>query len=227
MNHKFPTTVIDNFYENPDEIRKMALEMEYDVTEWTYPGKRTQPLQNINKNLFEYSCNKLMSVFFDLDNPCKWVIKTQFQQIEPYGDKGSVVDKGWIHLDEGVFLAAVVYLTPNADPDAGTSIYQLKPTESEEVNQDIRKSLYDPTVNFNDCSEEYVKTFEEHQNQFVETVRVSNIYNRAIIFDANSYHGVPSYHTGTESRLTQTFFVYELEAPIPPLQRVNNVKFNC
>lgn len=222
---RFPTTVIDNFYENPDEIRKMALEMEYDYDDhnWSYPGKRTKPLHLINDEFFQYSCAKMISTFFN-EQETDWRIKTQFQLIEPFGDKGSVVDRGWIHQDHGNVLAAVVYLTPEADPDTGTSIYHCKEDDPfTDKNQDIRSALYDPNKNFEEHSEEYEETKNYFDSKFVETVKVSNVYNRAIVFDANSYHGVPSYSTGTDSRLTQVFFVQKLESPLSPIERINNL----
>ena len=42
-----------------------------------------------------------------------------------------------------------------------------------------------------------------------ETVTVKNLYNRLLLFDTDTLHGVPTF--GTEERLTISFFVFMLD----------------
>ena len=56
----------------------------------------------------------------------------------------------------------------------------------------------------------------EHNSSFVETIKFNNLYNRLICFDSTQAHGVNSFHTSVEPRLTQVFFVFELESTIEP-----------
>ena len=54
-----------------------------------------------------------------------------------------------------------------------------------------------------------------------ETIRFNNQYNRMIAFEGGIPHGVRSFHTTNEPRLTQVFFVYKLESSSPtPLVRM-------
>ena len=53
----FPTTVIDNFFDNPDEVVKMAAS---DKIEWRpspegrFPGLRSQPLHMLDEEFWDY-----------------------------------------------------------------------------------------------------------------------------------------------------------------------------
>jgi len=46
--------------------------------------------------------------------------------------------------------------------------------------------------------------FDETNEQFVETIKVDNVYNRLLLFSGNTYHGMRT--IGTEERLTLPFF---------------------
>jgi hypothetical protein len=54
----YPVTVIENFYENPDAIRKFALKQKYtfcheiENIEYVYPGCRTKDLSYLDTLLF-------------------------------------------------------------------------------------------------------------------------------------------------------------------------------
>ena len=45
-----PATILDNFLENPNEVRKWALSLPYPIKnlEGKFPGKRTRLIENIN-----------------------------------------------------------------------------------------------------------------------------------------------------------------------------------
>jgi hypothetical protein len=54
----YPITIVDNFYENPDEVRQLALSQQYypaselDNSEGIFPGKRTHELGSIDSDFF-------------------------------------------------------------------------------------------------------------------------------------------------------------------------------
>ena len=53
-----------------------------------------------------------------------------FQEIPRFSEnKNDIKNRGWIHQDYPCqfLLAGLIYLTPNIDPDSGTSLYDLKP----------------------------------------------------------------------------------------------------
>ena len=62
---KYPTIVVDNFFENPDFIRKFALSLSYEKDpEGKWPGERSKKLYSIDQSLQDFMANKLFSIYF-------------------------------------------------------------------------------------------------------------------------------------------------------------------
>jgi hypothetical protein len=129
---------------------------------------------------------------------------------------------GWIHKDSETVLAGVVYL--NESPknlDCGTALYDLKPEEFEPIENDVKHAFFkgeqvDP--------EKYDSIISTHNSKFVETAKFNSVFNRAIAYDGDLYHGVPNFDTGEEFRLTQVFFIKRVIAqhtPIPRMKEYN------
>ena len=63
-NYKYPISVVDNFYENPDRVRELALQEEFTQTKkGGFPGERTRPIHEINLGLFNFFNHKLFSIY--------------------------------------------------------------------------------------------------------------------------------------------------------------------
>jgi hypothetical protein len=118
--------VVDNFYEYPAEIRQLSLMQEFYEMPGNYPGLRTIPLILIDRNLYFHFCQKLCSLFYDLEKQrVKWKISTSFQSIDER------YETGWVHNDsleddEGYdkYIAGVIYLHPYPSQNSGTSIFE-------------------------------------------------------------------------------------------------------
>jgi len=211
-----PVTIFDNFFDDPDKIRNWALSLEYSPDpEGRWPGLRTKSLAEINEPFFHSVCRKYFSQFYNLTKEqVNWVVSMNFQLI---GDK---YDSGWVHSDRlDAQITSIVYLTPNSDLNGGTSIYQEKKnivTSTHEYNQ-IKKDSHLNKITI----EEAKKYKEEHNSQYEETIRVSNIYNRLISFDSHLHHAAQDFFgKNTDSRLTLVFFVNELFVNNSPVGRV-------
>ena len=69
----YPVAIVENFYENPDAIRKFALAQEYQFlkdrknADYVYPGARTKELVDLDKHLYAKIIEKLVSVFHNTD----------------------------------------------------------------------------------------------------------------------------------------------------------------
>lgn len=171
--------VIDNFYDQPEAVRDIALGMEYEV-KGNYPGARTRSLATEEMKLkFENIIGRKITYWPDSYNG-------SFQ----YTTKDNV---SWIHRDQTDF-SAVIYLTPDAPLTAGTTLYRHRrlgiertstPEEEKTLNADGNDwSLWDPVD------------------------KVGNKFNRAIIFQGFVSHKSDDYF-GTDlqtGRLFQTFF---------------------
>ena len=65
--------------------------------------------------------------------------------------------------------------------------------------------------------EEYKAAWENAHQQYEESVMVTNVYNRFVLFNNKTHHGVKTF--GTKERLTLNFFGMGMTGKIPPLQR--------
>lgn len=174
--------IVDNFYENPDEVRDFALSLDFNI-EGNYPGNRTEAMFDEEwrayiKEYLESIINRRITVF-------PYEYNTAFQLT-------TETSKTWIHHD-AMSYAAVVYLTPNPDIDSGTGIYRHKETGIMKHSEGER--------DFNN------ETTKESDWELVAEAK--NIYNRLVIYDSMYYHRsvVPGFGTDKNTgRLFQTFF---------------------
>lgn len=217
---KFPVTVLDNFYENPDLVRQFALSLDYYTSpEGRWPGKRTSLLHEVNQSFFDTFCNKLFSLFYDLDYiPVNYNVSTNFQSISNYSENpDSKLNSGWIHRDIESVCSGVIYLNPNPQENTGTNIYgQIdKNIPMPPISEKFK--LYkgeEPVDEF-----EYTQQILENNSNFEETINIKNVYNRMILFEGGVYHGVQSLYSTLEPRLTQVFFVYKVGGARYPVVR--------
>jgi hypothetical protein len=227
MTINFPTIVVDNFLENPDKVRQLALSMQYSKSSGEYPGERTKHLGDVNRNLFNYLCSKFFSLNYDFMSPIKWNTTIYFQKIYPLSsNKFDITNMGWVHADYNKVMGAVLYLNPNIDLDTGTHI--CKPNdinfdiESMDKEQDVRIPYYRDNIK----SDNYEENLIKNNSLFTDTVCVSNLYNRLIAFDGTTFHHANNlFSTNEEPRLICNIFVNTIEAAVPtPIERLNLCK---
>ena len=123
----FPITIVDDFFENPDDILKLAKEVDYQSKgENTFPGRVSNlTVDRINFDLFVYIMKKTLSMYWEGECNENFEVTMQFQKIEPHED--TLLNKGIIHHDfvENEVFSGVIYLNENST-DSGTSFYELK-----------------------------------------------------------------------------------------------------
>lgn len=220
----YPTvTVIENFYENPDEIREFALKQKFSYChelkgiDYVFPGCRTKDLFELDKNLYEKVCRKLVSIFHNTKTDhMRWAITTSFQVVEErFG-------QGVLHQDGNTVFAGIVYLTPGAPLNAGTSLF--KP------NKLFDEAEYQAAIKQNDINFRENKPVNTgYHKMFDETITVNNIYNSLIIFNAQTYHAANHFFGNSleTGRMAQVFFISKIDAnsyDIFPLQRTQSIK---
>lgn len=224
----FPITCVDNFYQDPDSVVKFANSLTFQkTTEGIYPGLRTYALDLLDKKFFDIFCEKLFSLFFDYQQTSvKWNVETSFQKILPFtSDEDPVINSGWIHIDDKSVAAGVIYLNKNTNLNAGTSIYQVKYPEIYQNNVDgyedssPRADLYaGKKINI----AEYRRKKIEQESLFEKTLDFSNVYNRLILYDSETWHKESSFIINSQdARLTQVFFIDYVESHSFPIQRKN------
>lgn len=205
----YPVTIVENFYENPDAVRTFALNQKYQYRHqlkdvpYVFPGARTKDLSVINKPLFEQVSNKIISLFHNPDHErMRWAISTNFQSVsEDYG-------RGVIHTDGNAVFAAVLYLSPDAPLDSGTSLFKR--------NKQFDQTAYEKALKENDkrFAAGTIAMDTGYHSMFDEIVRINNVYNTLILYEGRHYHAANKFFGKTlkDSRLAQVFFVSSIDA---------------
>lgn len=192
---------VDNFFDDPDEIRAIALAQEYVEDLRRYKGSRSTQkfLWPHLREEFGRLLGSQVTNWVNLDmNGC-------FQQTS-YQDP-----LVWHHDNQS--YAAAVYLTPDAPPQSGTSFWRDRahgcrrrpdhPFERQRLGGDegvaaARSVVYDP-YNI------------EHGDNWELMESIAGLYNRLVIWDAALFHSATTYDhfsaDGTApTRLVQLFF---------------------
>ena len=205
--HKpFPTTIIEDFFEDPYKVIELANSLEYYDSEednYAWPGKRSNPLYVLDYNLFNNTVLKVLSAYFPFAKFTYNDARLHFQKISP------VYESGWVHRDDNTFTF-IVYLNNTKTIDGGTSICIPKNKDKDKeiiLHSDKKQESY---RNPNKLKE-YESYRLENNNQFEETIRVDNVFNRCVMFDAHSYHKANGFNTidNSEDRLTLIGFIQD------------------
>lgn len=212
-----PTTILDNFFDNPDGVRQWAIQQPfYPSPDGRWPGMRTDYISETNKLLSDLVVRKALSLFFDFknDEQISWDATVNFQIVhENY-------DSGWTHHDAffDSLITGIIYLNKNNDLGGGTSLMKLKDTifvENNELTQFkhqsfLKKSTIDEVAHHRDA----------HNSQYEETIKVSNIYNRLLMFDSHLLHKAQHFFgKDDDARLTLIFFIRNLRSNGTPISR--------
>jgi hypothetical protein len=197
--------VIDNFYSDPDAVRKFALTQPFNTCKESsgggaWPGRRSDFLHEINPAISDEFHNTFLGNLLE-NNPIKYsgYIETNFQLCYE-GDGDS-----WIHYDTPDWHCThvgIVYLTPNPPENSGTLFYEFDETYRAEFEEYAKKHNYRwYGLNRDQDREEFYKFFKQ-------TMEIPNKYNRAVIYGPNRWHKSDKYfgNTPDTGRLFQPFF---------------------
>jgi hypothetical protein len=219
----WPTLCVDNFFNNPEEVKKYALSLEYSASDdGTWPGKRSKPLDKINFNFFKFVTTKIIRLLYPMNvEDLGWKAYASFQKI----DGNLYSEPGWVHRDMDEFTA-IIYLSHYEN--CGTSIFSPKNVSTEFLHESTKKQAYIKTALENKKVEDS-KELIEHNSQFKKTITFNSIFNRLILFDCSQYHAAEKFHeVGTnEDRLTLIIFFENIistnqntiKLPIPQMNR--------
>ena len=208
-------TIIDNFLDDPDAAVELSKKLEWNSNDGRWPGDRSVSIHEANRNFFDYVCKKLHTIFYETE-PDYWKTSLNFQRSLPYHiNQYDKKNRGWVHVDECLF-GGIIYLNKNPEPDTGTSMYRQKDGYSSQNSIKWKKKLYLNEISPEE-DEQYYHSYDEVHNQYIETVKVENVYNRLVFIGNGTYHGVSTF--GTKERLTLSFFTHNMSGKIPPMCR--------
>jgi hypothetical protein len=188
--------VIDNFYNNANEVRKFILTQDFYV-EGNFPGKRTKSFANqqIQEHIQKY-IEPFGGKITDFPIP------NSIENIEDnkiYNGAFQYTtsrDKSWVHIDGYNNWAGILFLTPDAPLNSGTGFYQF----------------YDSTKNeedmINNNSKSNIDRFSQDMTKWKLVDKIGNVFNRLVLFNSKRYHMSMDYFGDSleNGRLFQVFF---------------------
>jgi hypothetical protein len=177
--------VVDNFYNEPDKVRKYVLTLPFNVT-GNYPGKRTK----------SYATDELKNFIQTYIQPFGGKITDFKMKDDDYNGSFQYTtsrDRSWIHVDPHNNWGGVLFLTPDAPASSGTGFYRFKET----------KKMYQETEH-TDTTSKYSQDYTKWEQ--VDTI--GNVYNRLVLFNSKRFHVSMDYFgiKPDDSRLFQVFF---------------------
>ena len=215
----FPLYYTTNFFDNADEVRKWAMDLEFIKPEdGRYPGVRTKPIHLIDKNFYDFVHMKIMSLVYGKDvKHVSWETASTFQLIKYEDIKND--NSGWIHTDNDSALTSIIYLTPGIS-NSGTNFYKPKKVGFQAQTPDEKFNYYKS----GEADENYKNAQLNFNNNYKKIVSVDNEYNSMIAFDGGYFHGADWDLKPGDERLTLITFFYKINAPhypIPEMRRRN------
>jgi len=183
--------VVDNFYKTPDLVRDYGLKYVECVSSGYHKGKRAEERYILEgtKEIFEEIIGRQIVNWGDDNYP-----NGTFQYCTSQ-------DQLVYHVDLQSY-AAIIYLTPNAPIETGTSFYKSKITNLRVLEQE-NQEVYSKT--FKGISDE-MNFYDSTQFELVDVV--GNVYNRLVLFNSKMIHAASKYFGDTKynSRFFHIFF---------------------
>jgi hypothetical protein len=182
LNYNKRLWVVDNFYSDPYAVREYALAQEFAADQNWYKGNRSVQQHFVPGTKREFE--KIMGV--KIVNWESHAMCGRFQYCTSH-------DEIVYHFD-GQTWAAMLYLTPNAPFECGTSFYAHKEKKIRHESDPDSWTAFDGGF------------YDRTKFELVDTV--GNVFNRLMIFDAKSLHAASQYFGSNieDARLFHIFF---------------------
>jgi hypothetical protein len=196
--------VVDDFYQDPDAVRKLALAAEYkDVTKLNYPG--FQSVKTYSSPALVLKFSQILGRDLIADPAAHTFAKFRIMLKE----SGSVLK---VHLDGLTDWTGVLYLTPPDLCEGGTAFYKHKTTGlyGRASEEKIRSLGYE---DWESLERDIVEPDTLDSSAWEEAMYVGMKFNRLVLF-----RGAELFHSHTHSfgrsketgRMTQNFFFNEV-----------------
>lgn len=196
--------IMDHFYENPEEIRAIALEQKYYENPKAFKGKRTRTkfLLPGLKERFEALLGVTITSWLNYETNGIFQITKSTDPIVYHSDLQS--------------YAAAIYMTPNAPVGAGTSFWRDRTygCRRPPFNELERERFADDKERQAAQNEIYNEYNLLHPDNWELVDKAAALFNRLVIWDAQMIHSASSYEAfagdttneAESSRLVQLFF---------------------
>lgn len=200
------TMIIDNFLPFPKQVREWALQQEYmdakqfiekygQHTDW--PGLRTDAVMDLDIDYANVVFGRISGII-QRNNPMSEINIKSFFQITREQDGSS-----WVHQDNDVKYAAILYLNPDVSPSSGTTLYRCNDVSKWTSYMSDQKG-YRTLTKINEKEEK-----DLYEELFTPTDHIGNVFNRLVIYRGDIFHKSSAYFGNDirTGRLTQVFFI--------------------
>jgi hypothetical protein len=207
-------TVVDNFYEDPSQVT--GLQSAFNRIGCGV-GVKSPMLEELDINFYREFKHKLFNMH---DIPMEFRLVTYFTEyrynpILELNNYCAHIDgrdgNGRVTVEDyKLVLCGQIFLTKDADPETGLVFYKSNRTWTEQQLFDRALNDYlEPKNQYNAGKislQEYVRRYEMYHNDFNETVRVNNLYNRMVSWKAGTINRskMTAIHS---SKIVQNFYV--------------------
>ena len=190
---KWPSLIIENFYNNFEEVIKLSNKVKYYDNDGTWPGKRSDLLHKVEKSFFDLTTTKIMQALYPNEYVnLTWNARMHFQKISMKG-------KGFIHQD-GDEISCLIYVS-GSENVGGTSLYRPKGFIKDRVGY-LKESMDAYKAN-----KSLTELVEKHNDQFELTTKVAFQPNKLFLFDSNQYHAADEF---ADERCTIVVFFQDI-----------------
>ena len=213
----WPTLIVDNFFTDPYAVVKLSKIFKYTRDpENSWPGTRTPPIHELDKNFFLWSTRKIMAVLYPMDSgDMKWEALQYFQRI-PYKIYG---EEGWVHADINQEFTSIIYLSNH--PQSGTCLYEGKHFNTGPGYKEEKERFYRDLKD----RERMEKYRDKVNSKFDKKVELFSNFNRLVLFDSHNWHAAKNSGAHKSDRLTLITFFKDITCknicyPIPTMRRI-------
>jgi hypothetical protein len=195
--------VVDDFYANPDAVRRFALESKFgSVGALNYPGWQSE--KTFHSDAVRGAFEKIIRKPIDIDD--RRFTWGGFRAIT--ADTGRVTK---VHADSIVDWAAMVYLTPDAASSAGTGFFRHRETglTGPPSDRQARALGYADADAF---EREVVRRDMADFDKWELVSYIEPVYNRLVLFRGCELYHAPLGGRGSspeDARITHNFFFNE------------------
>ena len=195
LNNVMDVLVIDDFYDDPNNVRNIALSYDYTLTapkHWKYNTEKVLWPGHITESLYKER-NIDIKISKLLGKPYKSTVDSGFFRMNVKNDSTSyIAHTDGMPVQDKINYSGIIYLTPNIENTVGTVFYKHKPTNKIKI-----ENLADA----NNISNDYKKDVWEVDNI------IEFKYNRLVLLNQALFHGYGTMFGSTKEdcRLTQIF----------------------
>lgn len=199
--------IVDNFYEDAEIIRRMALNAEYNHFDdiLNFPGSESKKSFYTADHVKRFE--EILGVNIDY-NPEKNIFG-KFRYSKMLDDA-----KTSVHLDWDIDWTGIIYLSLDKHSRGGLGLYRHRETGLYRCPKDINEFKKLGYSDVYDFDKQFIIPITKDLDKWELVREIPIKYNRLVLFKGSEYfHGIRDQFGNTidDSRLTQNFFFNEIK----------------